>query len=172
MELPELKRAAKSREYEDGHDLDKLNGIVDRKFLFMDMYDRGYISEDPTGERKRPLLARNVLKSAEVSVEYVAKNATLDAIRCNGVAVAYQLSHGSSWWAVRTLDTISEVRDLVEWLRGLPRGFIVAISDVMEIELGAEFAADVDLDASRLFDQETSRAAFVFGWGSPRSAGR
>ncbi|MGW5231793.1 hypothetical protein ACWEQU_05745 [Streptomyces nodosus] len=170
MELKELVRAAKASEYEEGLDLDNLSGIVDRKFLFMDMYDRGYITEDPTGERKRPASARNMPTDSLDDVEFASRNATLDALRCNGVAIAYGMDgEFGPYFAVRAFSTFAESKQLAKQLNDLRKTRVVAISDVMEVELILDresrgFSPEPAPDDQKMVDTETGRSAFVYAF--------
>lgn len=169
MDLKDLIRAAKASEYEEGLDLDNLSGIMNRKFLFMDMYDRGYITEDPTGERVRPVTARNMPVDYMGDKVFAAQNAAVDAIYSNGVAIAYPMMGDSDfgpYLAVRTFNTFDDAGKLVKKLGHLAHIAVCAISDVMEIEVGMGDDEFVSLDSNRVVDSD-GRSAAIFGF-SPR----
>ncbi|MGQ4421889.1 hypothetical protein ACN6LL_007969 [Streptomyces violaceoruber] len=160
MGLAELVRAARKAGYRGGRNL---SGDLGWKPLFMDMYDRGYIAEDPTGERKRPVTARNVpVPSGSKNAWELAEDlATEDAIRCNGLALVYpQLGPGKDdiYLAVRSFDSYVDWARYSKDLRGFTSMIISAISDVMQIE--RNLFEEIP-DGNEVFHPETGRSALV-----------
>lgn len=159
MDIKELKRAARKASYRGGRNL---SSDLAWSPLFMDMYDRGYILEDPTGVNTRPVSARNVpVSSGTKDVWALAEDlATEDAIACNGIALAYPqpgMGRDDLYLAVRSFDSYVACARYNKLLT-ITIATVMAVSDVMQIErdLFSEYP-----QGQEVFHPETGRSALV-----------